>query len=93
MYNTFSTNIPCQVLMINVWHYEQLQLLSSHSCLQFSQLHRYAQQQDSLDTHICKAMLRCIKDWDQHKRDIYKGHFNLLLFTVYINLYNTFVMK
>ena len=25
------------------------------------------------DNHA--ALLRCIKDWDQHKRDIYKRHF------------------
>ena len=36
---------------------------------------------------------RCIKDWDQHKKDIYKRHFNLLLFTVYINLCKTFMIK
>ncbi len=36
-------------------------------------------------------VLRCIKDWDQHKKDIYKRHFNLLLFTVYINLCKTFM--
>ena len=38
-------------------------------------------------------ILRCIKDWVGHKRDIYNRNFNLLLFTVYINLCNTFVMK
>ncbi len=37
--------------------------------------------------------LRCIKDWVGHKRDIYNRNFNLLLFTVYITLCNTFVMK